>query len=461
MEKVKKNLGLGTIILSLFFLFNPNINLVDPLPDVIGYAILCRGLVYFADLNEYCGRALELFRRMMAVDAFKLLALFWVFGISSGDEQNTLLLLLSFVFAIAELFFLIPAYNNLFDGILHFGYMHNNNSIMKTKRKRSKRNITEKTKRFTILFVIIKTCMYVLPEFSVLTTQSYNEDFAVGVSTMYDFIGFMRGMAFALTLVFGLIWIVKLVRYFGRIMADRELIDALADEYRANVLPKKTMFLQRHIKAMFFVLMIAAALCIDFRADNFNFLPDVLPAIFFIIFAFMARKYLRNFKKIIIPFSLYAFFAAVSAALESVFFERYYYGAIIRNENAYALYVVMLVFSVLEVVAFLYSIWKIIYVLKYIIDEHTGFCLPEAEGIMRENALARIAKLHRELYRKLYLLGGAACVMATSDILYDFGARKLPFVGMINIICSLIFIGVVYSATSTVFEEVQSKYMLD
>ena len=37
MGKVKKNLGIGQILLSAVFLFNPEVSVIDPLPDFIGY----------------------------------------------------------------------------------------------------------------------------------------------------------------------------------------------------------------------------------------------------------------------------------------------------------------------------------------------------------------------------------------------------------------------------------------
>ncbi len=461
MEKVNKKMGLGMVIVSLFFLFNPNLNLVDMLPDFIGYALLCRGLTYMGDLCEACERALMLFRRMILVDLLKWAALFWIFGISFSDEQNTLLLLMSFVFGLVELIFLIPAYRALFDGILRLGYKYDNTSVMGKRSESSKKNYTEKIKSVTFVFVALKILMYVLPEFSVLGSQNYDESMSVGTVNIYNFIGLVRSMAFIVALIFGIAWLIRAFRYFRRVAEDKPFIAALKDEYITAVLPKTSMFLQRTVKSSFFVLMIFAVLCIDLRADSFNFIPDFAAAAALVVMALMMRRYSSASRKYLPWFAVYGGLCIVSTVIEIMFFERYYYGAVVRNEKAMVLYCVMLAAATLEAAAFMLSSYGVIRIMKEIIDGHTGFVVPEAKGVIAETAQERIEKLHRELYKKLYLVGGAALLMTASDLFYDFGARKFGFVGIINTVCTLIFIVIVYSATSAIFEEVQSKYMLD
>lgn len=461
MEKINKNIGLGSVIISLLFLFNPNMNLVDILPDVIGYILLCRGLTYLSDLNEYCSRALVLFRRMIFVDAAKVLVMIWVFGISFSDEQNTLLLLGSFVFAILELFFLIPAYNNLFDGLMHLGFKYENNSVMKRRSERSRRNLSEKTKSFTMFFVLVKTAMYLLPELSVLGAHSYDESSSSSTVSMYSFIGLIRLMCCLVALVFGLIWLSKTVKYFKTVKADRAFVDSLKMEYTKEILPKKSLFLQRDIKGIFFVLVLFAVLCADMRADGFNFLPDILPAAALLIAGVLSKKHIADSKKYLVPFGIYAASTVLSMAAEMIFFDKYYYSAVIRDEGAFRMYCVMLVLAALEALAFLWSSYGIIHILKSVIDSHTGFAVRGSDGAVAAGAKERIEALHKELYKKLWLVGSCAVLLAASDVLYDFGARKLGFVGALNVVFSLIFAFAVYSAVSNIFEEVQSKYMLD
>ena len=85
MNKVKQNkkyISFGLICVAFIFLCNPNIAVIDLLPDFIGYIILSFALVNLADINETVSEALKGFRRMIFIDAGKMLSLVWIFGIS-------------------------------------------------------------------------------------------------------------------------------------------------------------------------------------------------------------------------------------------------------------------------------------------------------------------------------------------------------------------------------------------
>ena len=127
MQKLKKSMGLAPIALAFVFLFNPNINLVDVLPDFIGYAILIACLSVLCDLNEDIAQARSRFLSALVIDVVKLFSVFFVFGSSQTDEQNTMLLLVSFCFAIIECVVVIPAYISLFKGFISLGYRFENN----------------------------------------------------------------------------------------------------------------------------------------------------------------------------------------------------------------------------------------------------------------------------------------------------------------------------------------------
>ena len=50
--KTKDILGIGKLAVGAIFLFNPTINILDPLPDFIGYWLTVLGLTAFAYLSE-------------------------------------------------------------------------------------------------------------------------------------------------------------------------------------------------------------------------------------------------------------------------------------------------------------------------------------------------------------------------------------------------------------------------
>lgn len=44
-------MNIGYLIAGCVFLFNPTVNLIDVLPDVIGFLLILKGLYKLADLN--------------------------------------------------------------------------------------------------------------------------------------------------------------------------------------------------------------------------------------------------------------------------------------------------------------------------------------------------------------------------------------------------------------------------
>ena len=213
MKEQKKIFRFSLLALAFVFLFNPNLNIVDILPDFIGYALLCIFLSKLSDMNEDIAVATKGFLRAFFVDVAKLASIFLVFGNQNPQEQNTLLLLLSFVFAVLELLILFPAYKALFNGFITLGYKFPNTAVLGKVSANAKANHTERARLFTFIFLIVKTAMYTLPEFAVLSTHSYDE-FAATLY-IYDYVGLLRAFAIIVCLVVGIIWFVHIRAYFS------------------------------------------------------------------------------------------------------------------------------------------------------------------------------------------------------------------------------------------------------
>ncbi len=454
-QKKAKSLLSGAFLLAFVFLFNPNLNIIDILPDFIGYAILCITLSRLSALNENIELAQKGFFRALCLDVAKFICIFVVFAMQNPDEKNTLLLLGSFVFAVAELLILIPAYGNLFGGLIGLGYKYDNASVLSYRKAKSRKNRTEKIRSFTVFFLIVKVLMYTLPEFAVLSTQNYDD--MSSTLYIYNFIGLLRFFAIAFGLIVGFIWLLRIISYFRRVQGDAKFMGALVSDYNLNVLPKKSLFVRKSVKFISLLFCIAALLCIDFRIESFNVLVDTLAAIVLIISALSAKKHIVKGYKSIIPFAVYAVISFVAVIFEFRFFGEHYYGAIWRDDAAYVSYVYMLVFSVLDVLSFLFAVWGMSNILKTVVKEHTGFYVPNATVNVEE----KIKRVHSELNKKIYLLYAAGILSAAADLFYDFGAHAIRFAGLVNTVCSLIFFCAVFYVTDAIGEEVESKYMLE
>lgn len=454
MKNKNKCLGLSSIIWAFVFLFNPNLNIVDILPDFIGYAIICASISKLADMNEDISTAHKGFTRALFVDVIKFVCIFVVFATSNPNEQNTLLLLVSFVFAVVELFLLIPAFKALFSGITQLGYKFENRAILGRQGHISRKNYTEKIAALTYGFLIVKVSAYVLPEFAVLSTHSYDE--LSGASFLYDYVGLLRFFAIVVGLIMGIVWLCRAASYFSRVSKDKIFTEALVDCYNKTVLPRESLFVKKAVKLISLLFCVAAAMCIDFRMDSFNIIIDTIAAIILIISAILTKKYVGKRSKTLLPFVVYAVVSLVAVVFEYRFFNEYFYGAIYRNDEAFAAYRVMLAWSVADAVAFLLAVFGMANMIGAIIKDHTGFAVPQNSVDVTD----KIKKVHAELNKKVYLLYFFAVLAAASDLFYDFGAATFKFAGFVNTIFAFVFLCTVISVTNSVREEVESKYML-
>ena len=456
--KTKNHINFFAIGASFLFMFNPNVNIVDVLPDFIGYIILCLALTPLGDVNEYISDALKSFKRMIFIDAAKLIAFMWVFGISVTSEFNSSLMLWSFVFGALEIIILIPAYLNLFKGLTSLGYFHSNTAILGYKQK-ARKNHTEKMQSFTVFFVIFKSVMSFLPELSDLTSTEYYEN--SGMTNMYRYIGIMRFLAFAPALIIGIIWLVKIILYFSRIRKDTEFCRLLEQTYISRVLPKKGIFVKRNVSVAFTVLITAAVLTIDFRLERVNIFPDFISAVLLFVFVLLISKRTAVNKGLGIALSCLYFVASCAySLLEFLFFKNHSYGAVWRDAEAMAAYRYMIIGCIAATVLFAVLCFVIIKSLASVIDMHTGY-VSDGESSHTEMQKKMAEDTRRELKKQLVLCYVATVIYAVCDVCYALFAKDYGFMLVLNVACGAFFIGMLAKATVEIYEAVSTKYMLE
>ena len=453
----RKKIGFSfmSIAVACVFLFNANINIIDLVPDIIGYLIICVALLKLSNLNEDVAQAAKFFRYVIISELAKLVCLVWVFGLASNDERNTGTLLLAFAFAVIDTIILVNAFNKLFGGLISLGYAHKNTSILGSKRVGG-RSYTEKIRSSTVFFVVFKACMATLPEFSNLVAHDYDE--SSGLVELYEYIGVMRVLSFIIVTVAGIVWIVKIFRYFARVNKDVAFRESLADSYEKNILPKRGLFVKRDMGIAFFILSAASVFMLDFRLEYLDMIPDFLGAVLFLVGMLICARQLRVKKMWLITAGLvYLLSSIASYVVEIGFFNKYYYGAVYRDTGAYNYYVTMCAASVIEMLGFCAIVAALIYCFRGVITEHTGFVL----GTDISGDGARIETYQRESKRRLIFLAVGGLFAVATDVFYTFFAIKTGYAGAISVLGTLVFIISVIKTTQDIAEEINIKYMLD
>ena len=459
----KKQMSWGLFIIAFVFLFNPNIAIIDPLPDFLGYIILSVALTKLAMINEQLYDAKRSFDRMIIVDIGKIIAILWIFGIDAVSERNTSMLLWSFVFGVLEILFAIPAFVKLFEGFSTFGDFYPNFAIHGVSGK-SKKSYTQKLKSFTVFFIVFKAIMTCLPELSVLGTVSYDE--SSNFTFLYRYIGVMRGFCFIPVLIVGIVLLVKATKYFLRIKSDGEFVEGLNAEYSKKRLTKMGLFAIRDVKIATLFLLLGSILSLDFVFENVNILPDILMVVAFSLSLFYFSKVAKLKKKFaVVMLVVYSSVTLFKTYLNFYFFENYYYNAINKNEEAFYTYIIIVATVAVEgiILVMLYS--SMAKAIKPVIKEHTGYVL--GKEIISDAEQKQIGEIHNRLSKNFSALADFAAVCALADLFhslygafYAFLDKNFGWMSLICIASGLLLVGMTVKAISELREAVQTKYML-
>lgn len=457
--KKTKYINFKAIGLSLIFLFNPNIAVIDVLPDFIGYIFLCVFLTNLADINETLSSALTCFKRLVFLDAAKVIAILWIFGMSVTSERNSSLLLWSFAFGVLEIMLVIPAFLKLFKGLEELGNAYGNTSVVSSANGgRSKKSYTEKVCRFTVLFVAVKSVLSFIPELADLTSTEYYEN--EGLLNLYRYIGIMRFLAFVPVFVLGVIWILKCIAYFRRIDKDSVFCEALEKSYADNVAVKKGIFVRRNITLAFVILITAFVFSFDFRLENVNVFPDFVSGILLAVFFAVISKKTSVKKRVPTVLAVVYIIASLAAyLLEISFFDKYYYGAVYRSEEAMTAFIAMAVAACVSAALFALLSCLVLKALKCVISEHTGVIAISGDKNSTYGKMSEDIK--KELGKYLKYCYAATVFYALTDICYALFAKDFEYMFFINTVGATVFVIAYIKAYTEISEAVKSRYILE
>lgn len=449
---------------AFLFIFNPNISIVDVLPDFLGYIILSAALVKISMISEGLAEARRAFEKMILIDASKLLVMIWVFGIESSNELSSSLLLWSFVFGALELIFLVPAFVKLFEGFGELGNFHKNTAIHGSKHE-GKRSYTEKLRNLSVFFVIFRAVMTLLPELSDLTNVNNVQE--ANFVNIYRYIGVMRMFCFIPVLAVGIIWLIKSIRYFSRIKADRTFCESVEGAYREKIIPKEGLFVIRNVKIATWLFVAAMVLSLDIKFEGANVFPDLLILLFFIpAFIYMRKTTVFSRKSTIITSALFAVSSVASIVADQFFHNNYTYNSMEKNEESFFVYLIYVGAVALQGVVFICLLTSFSNDVRKVISAHTGYVVGAQITERREDE--RVLRFHKELGKSFSYMLDVAILYVISDIakalygaVYAFMDKNWGWLGLVNIICGILFIAMAVKAVSELREAVQTKYMLE
>ena len=443
--RLNRNMGFSLIIFAFFFLFEPSLGLIDPLPDVVGYTILSLALINLADINGRIMTALKGFLKLILVSVLKIVSSVILGNLFSAEEQPMGSLIVTFVFAFFELAILLPSYKALFEGLLALGIFHDGEAVYKKRRERG-RNRTEKLYSLTLAFVILKTVVCALPEFSTLQNNS-----------SYEFITIARILAIICVTPISVSWLVSAVSYFISVKRDVGFVESLTQKYTEQKEAQPEMYLFRPLSVALTLCLVASVLSFDIYSGDINYLPDAPFFALIILSAIILRREFNQWGTLTALSSIGALSALFLFFVEREFFTRHYISAIKRDLEAYDHYYFMLVVYILQAIIAIAVTVLLAFLLKSTFDNHV---LHDGVGKDEGKRLSGGLKIRSLLFILFGILSQLATVFHILALPYFSRGWIFEYSGIISSVVSIGFIACALALVEYIRAEMKSSYKL-
>lgn len=461
MKRQHTPIRFGFLFAGLVFFFNPYFAVLDVLPDFIGCLFIILGLSRVMLINRVLGEARSAFVRLMLVDIVKTVLL--MITMSAGaTEQPTALLLLAFSASVVELFFLIPALRLLFEGIASLATLEDCPALYGTHRGRFSR--IELFEKQTVIFVLLREAICLLPEFSALTLSTYTDSHLMN---LYDHIGLMRAFSIVIVLLLGIVWLVQLVRTFAALWREKDFLARIGEKYTAYIAVHPGVAVQRRYASVFVLLFAGALFFVDFYVDLKNLIPDGVGALA-ILLAVLCLDLPWNALRIgaTVLSAAYAVVAQLSTKLSYAFLIEHGAAVIGRSDEAANAYFWMWVSALSEFLVFLALLACLLLLLRAVIGKYAGLAPIAAPTEFDQRARKTYIEEFDGALLRIFVLGFAS---GLCSFLFDYIKeipngkifRVLEYFWMLDFALGVLFAMLFGNLLLRIFDEIKTRFLYD
>ncbi len=416
-------LGLKYIVWGLVFLMNPNVNIIDILPDFIGYLFIIRGLYAVSAIYPHFRDALTNFRNLVIISVAKTVSLPVVFIVAS--TEITWLLLLAFVFGGLEIFYGVVAFSKLFEGIYYSAERGAGSAVFVGY---------DNIRLFTVIFACFKPIASFLPELTNLSSSEYGTVTETGIVSYAQFRIPLTIFVLLLALAVGIVWFVMARKYFKRLLSDGEYVSSLAEKYSRFANDSPHLVDRRIVLSSVTLFTAAALLALELKLDGINYIPNFVAGAFFIAAFFRVKNIFPKIAKTgLVTSCAYTAVSAVNWGF-SVFFTTKYivinktqigmqvgYGEQISsylgtNAEISRSFDIMCILNALEAVAFSVTLFFVGKALVAALMRHGGKHIYELGQVHDKKVLLRSTALERFWIVLTVVLGIFSAVLAFLQI---------------------------------------------
>ncbi len=339
---------IGKIALGVIFLLNPNITVIDILPDFIGCLLIISGLASLRDLSDSFEEARRNFIRLLWVSLSHIPAfVLMIFISASFVNEKTSILVFAFVYAVVELFLVNNALTMLIDGFVYVGERYNGDSCFYETKKNGRRLDVSHLRAFTTLCLVLTKGLGVLPNLVYLYDTSLGYGAVVNQYAVnpVSFIGPVTAICFIPGVIICAVWSCRMYSYISKIKRDENFVLALDGVIESRSAENTAVYRYRRTSTAVYLITAAIILCADFYVDEFNILPDIFSALVMIAASLYMR---RKFNIPLLGCAVCGIYAALEAGMLAyasyfnVHFKFSDVGRVVEADAAFNLYIVLL-----------------------------------------------------------------------------------------------------------------------
>ena len=324
--------GFGLMIAALLFLWNPHVNVIDVLPDCIGWMLAALSMTHLAwAMDDFAA----LRRRawiLCGITAVKLAPMvFSILGVKKLEflGEPTMVLTYTVCFGAFELFLGVGVMRGWIDAIAKFGLLHDSKiavhgttkepkrlrqqisdedgaKTVSTERKRRLsrkalrknsrrgrryRDFSERLGRLTFWFFVWRFVSSFVPELVYLRSTEYLGNVVYGV--VIDIRDYRPYLIFFFSLIagiYGLRWLVRCLGYAKRLGGDPAIQSGfvkLSHERQEQIISRAAM---ERFSIAFGCMMIGGVFFCHFSFENINILPDCIGLAFLLTAVYLLRN---------------------------------------------------------------------------------------------------------------------------------------------------------------------------
>ena len=268
---------IGYILAGLLFFVNPNILVVDILPDFIGAILLLYGLSHASEIDSRIAYTRKSLYMLMYAGLGRFLCVFLIPIIDASEY--TWFLVFAFCFGLIEAYLFCRAMFSLDSGLTFLSLAGKDSQIYK--------ETGGSALGMTVIFTVLKTVFAILPTLTYLVTD-YGT--VTEMRTNWTFVMWLLMAVNVLVVtVYGILWYIRMLK-FWRPMRKSNLLAFVEVRYVEEYLNNRPLVVYRTLKRVVILLTVAVVFAVPFRLDGVDILPDAVTGVAILFAALKLKK---------------------------------------------------------------------------------------------------------------------------------------------------------------------------